>query len=135
MTNHARIRGFLSVRLGLITAAAALLWGLCGCERLKETFDRLNLMARPRAERKARVTDRDRVLNKFGEPRERLGIGKAARRENGISYNRKWNYYYASPAGKKPAMRTVYFMDDRFVGSVLHQPDGTVRKEEVRFPY
>jgi hypothetical protein len=122
-------------RLGLITAAAALLVGLCGCERLKETFDKLSLMVRPRAEDKAQITDRDRVLNKFGEPRERLGIGKAPRRENGISYNRKWNYYYSSRAGSKPAMRTVYFMDDRFVGSVLRQPDGTVRREEIRFPY
>lgn len=122
-------------RLVLMTAAAALLCGLCGCERLKEAFDDLSRMVRPRGEKTAQITDRDRVLNKFGEPRERIGMGKAARRENGISYNRKWNYYYSSMAGKKPAMRTIYFMDDRFVGSVLRQPDGAVRKEKIKFPY
>ncbi len=135
MTNHARMRRLLSARLGPIAVAAILLGGLCGCERLKDVFDDLSRMVRPRGEKKARITDQDRVFNKFGEPRERIGMGTAAHRENGISYNRKWNYYYSSMAGKKPAMRTVYFMDDRFVGSVLRQPDGTVRKEKVRFSY
>lgn len=129
------MRRLLSARLGPIAVAAILLGGLCGCERLKDVFDDLSRMVRPRGEKKARITDQDRVFNKFGEPRERIGMGTAAHRENGISYNRKWNYYYSSMAGKKPAMRTVYFMDDRFVGSVLRQPDGTVRKEKVRFSY
>lgn len=135
MTNHARMRRLIVTRLGLMAAAAALLMGLSGCERLKEAFDGLSDLVRPRGGKKAQIADQERVLNKFGEPRERIGMGKAARRENGISYNRKWNYYYSSMAGRKPAMRTVYFMDDRFVGSVLRQPDGAVRQEKIRFPY
>lgn len=122
-------------RLGLIVSAVVLLWGLCGCERLKEVLDSLSDKVRAHREGKTQLTDRERVLRKFGEPRERLGVGKAAHRENGISYNRKWNYYYSSRAGEKPAMRTIYFMDDRFTGSVVHQPDGSIRKEKIRFPY
>jgi len=122
-------------RIGLVSIAMGLLWGICGCERLKEALGNLSDMVRPRRETKAQISDRERVLNTFGEPRERIGVGKSAHRENGISYNRKWNYYYSSRAGKKPAMRTIYFMDDRFVGSVVHQPDGTIRKEKIRFPY
>jgi hypothetical protein len=135
MTKHTHVRRPLLARIGVISIAVALIGSLCGCERLKEALGNLGDMVRTRREKKTQLSDHERVLRKFGEPRERLGVGKAAHRENGISYNRKWNYYYSSRAGEKPAMRTIYFMDDRFVGSVLHQPDGSIRKEKIRFPY
>ena len=135
MTTHIQLRRPLMARLGLMMSAVVLLWGLCGCERLKEALGNLSDKVWAHREGKTQLPDRERVLRKFGEPRERLGKGKSARRENGISYNRKWNYYYSSRAGEKPAMRTIYFMDDRFTGSVIHQPDGSIRKEKVRLPY
>jgi hypothetical protein len=122
-------------RLGLIVSAAALLGSLCGCERLKEFLGDLGDRVRAHRGTKVHLTDQERVLRKFGKPREQLGVGKAAHRENGISFNRKWNYYYSGKAGEKPAMRTVYFMDDRCTGSVIRQADGSIRKEKIRFPY
>jgi len=113
----------------------ALAIGLCGCDRVKEVFDKLaDSIGRPSG-RRAEVSDKERVLRKFGQPRERLGVGKTVHNENGVRYNRKWNYYYSNKAGGKPLMRTVYFVDDTFTGSVVHQADGTVRKEDIRFSY
>jgi hypothetical protein len=134
MKERTRSRRATPARFALSFLAAALIASLCGCDRLTEAFRSLGDMVRPRREKRAQLTDRDRVLNKFGEPRERLGVGRAAHRENGISYNRKWNYYYSSRAGTKRVMRTIYFMDDRFAGSVIHQADGSIRKEKIRFP-
>ncbi len=135
MKDHNRLKRSLMACIGTASIAIGLLGGICGCERLKEALGDLSDMVRPRRETRAKISDQERVLHAFGEPRERIGVGKSARRENGISYNRKWNYYYSNRAGEKPAMRTIYFMNDRFVGSVLHQPDGIVRKEKIRFPY
>jgi hypothetical protein len=108
---------------------------LCGCDRIEEGLRSLTHSFRSSGQRSAAVSDADRVLRKFGSPRERIGVGKAAHTENGIRYNRKWNYYYSTSPGKKQSMRTVYFLDDRFVGSVVHRPDGTIHRETVTFRY
>ncbi|MCX6354631.1 MAG: hypothetical protein NTZ78_06980 [Candidatus Aureabacteria bacterium] len=119
----------------IVLCCLVLAVGLCGCDRVKELFDKLADSIRPSSGRKAEVSDKDRILRKFGQPRERLGVGKTVHTENGIRYNRKWNYYYSGKSGEKPLMRTVYFIDDAFTGSAVHQADGTVRKEDIRFAY
>lgn len=119
----------------VMLACAVVMGAGCGCERVKAIAARLREQFRSSPPARAPISDRERVLRKFGQPRERLGVGKAIRTEQGIRYNRKWNYYYSSRPGEKPVMRTIYFTDDRFTGSVVHQPDGTVRRENVRFAY
>ncbi|MCX6358021.1 MAG: hypothetical protein NT045_09155 [Candidatus Aureabacteria bacterium] len=107
-----------------------------GCDRARELFEHFTEAIRSGGHsKKGPLSDHERILRKFGAPRERLGVGKAVRTENGIRYNRKWNYYYSGRPGKKPLMRTVYFVDEAFTGSTIHGPDGTVRKEEIRFAY
>ena len=115
--------------------AATLLSGLCGCDKVRATFDDLLSKIKPPPARSPRMTDAERILRKFGQPREKQGVGRAVRSEQGISYNRKWNYFYSVRPGEKPCMRTIYFTDDRFTGSVVHRPDGKIQKEDVRFPY
>lgn len=111
----------------------------CGCDRVQEIFgkigDRMQASVRTSGGRSADVSDHERILRKFGVPREKLGMGTATHTENGVRYDRKWNYYYPSSVGARPEMRTVYFLNGRYVGSVLHQPDGKIRKETVRFAY
>lgn len=111
---------------------------LCGCERVQGVLDSLGAFLKTGAssgKRSGLVGDHERVVRKFGQPREKIGVGKASHTENGISYDRKWNYYYPARPGAKPAMRTVYFLNDRFSGSVIHQADGKIRKEDLRFSY
>lgn len=130
-------------RTGCIRGAAAALLlsgaGLCcGCDRLQGVLDSLGGVfggATASGKKSALVSDHARVLRRFGEPREKIGVGRKPRTENGISHDRKWNYYYPSRPGAKPVMRTVYFLNDRCVGSVIHQPDGKIRKETFRFSY
>lgn len=116
-------------------AVALLACGALGCDRIREFVERMT-GAGTRGERKAAaVSDRERILSKFGEPNEKIGVGKAVHTEHGIRYNRKWNYYYSSGTGESPFLRTVYFMNDAFTGSVVRRPDGTIIKEKIRFAY
>ncbi|MEI6633271.1 MAG: hypothetical protein WCP22_05555 [Chlamydiota bacterium] len=111
---------------------------LCGCDRVQELLGKIGDLVQPGASsgrRSALVSDHERIVRKFGQPREKIGVGTAAHTENGVRYDRKWNYYYAGRPGSKPTMRTVYFMNERYAGSVLHQPDGKIRKEQIRFSY
>jgi len=126
-------RGF-SVSLAVVCSVLVLA-GAGGCDRVEGIYNglRAKLSSSPR-KKPAAAGDRDKVLRKFGQPRERGGLGRAVHTENGVRYNRKWNYYYSSRSGKTPAMRTVYFVDDKFTGSVVRQGDGTIRKEDIRFP-
>ena len=126
----------ISRRAFVLLALALLSCGPLGCDRIKEAVEGLTASKKPFREKSEGFTDREKVLKKFGEPKERIGIGKAVHTENGIRYNRKWNYYYYSSAKTKtPTLRTVYFVDDAFTGSVVRQPDGTIIKEKLKFPY
>jgi hypothetical protein len=124
--------GYRALCIGLVIIAGF----TTGCERLKGMVSGFSKKGKPAAKHEtSRFSDRERVIAKFGEPKERLGIGKKARSENGIRYNRKWNYYYKSSDSTMPTMRTVYFMDDAVAGSVVRRPDGTVIKEKIKFSY
>jgi hypothetical protein len=116
-----------------VAVAASLLLCLGGCDRMKEAVGHISRRWRG-TEEKAGATDERRVLEKFGEPAEKLGLGTAIRTEHGVRYDRKWNYYY-SAGGKGPVMRTVYFARGSFTGSVIKRPDGTWTREEVKFAF
>lgn len=120
-----------------VSAAAALCLASClfGCERVREVVERIASAVRSPARRSQAMADTERIVRKFGQPRQKVGMGKAGHTEHGIRYNRKWYYYYSSMGSPKPTVRTVYFMDDRFAGSVIQRPDGTIHKEEIKFPY
>lgn len=105
-----------------------------GCDKIGESVKGLKDRFYARSPKSAYLTDTQRVITKLGEPKEKLGLGKSVRSEQGIRYNRKWNYYYGKP-GQAMTMRTVYFVDGKFTGSVLRQPDGTAQKETLVFPY
>ncbi len=128
---------FRNRRYGVVTliALAVTACCLCGCERIKGVLEKLPFKKRAPVEKAASFSDREKILRRFGNPNEKLGIGEAARSENGVRYNRKWIYYYSSRSPKMPSMRTVYFVDAKFTGSVIRQPDGTIIKEKIRFPY
>ena len=104
-----------------------------GCDRVKDAVERFTHRKGPPA-KGAEVTDEQRIVAKFGQPAERLGIGTRIRTEHGIRYDRKWNYYYRA-GGPGPTMRTVYFARGSFTGSVIRRPDGTWIREKVRFAY
>ena len=108
---------------------------LCGCDRVKGILEKLPFKKQAPVEKSAKFSDREKILRKFGNPNEKLGIGETVRSESGVRYNRKWIYYYNSKSPKMPSMRTVYFADGKFTGSVIRQPDGTIIKEKISFPY
>lgn len=116
--------------LGCILALSA-----GGCDRVKEVVEGFTRRGGAAGGKSGEMSDRQRVLRKFGEPAEKRGLGKAVRTEQGIRYNRKWNYYYSTPKGDGPSMRTVYFVDGRFSGSAIRHPDNTWVKENIRFAY
>ncbi len=134
MENHRRapLRAF-----ALLLLLPALL-APCGCEKARDLLDRIAGMmeSSPRGGRRSPlVSDRERIVRKFGQPREKIGVGRGAHTENGVTYDRKWNYYYPSKRGAGSTMRTVYFLNERFVGSVIRRPGEKARKERVRFTY
>ena len=123
--------------LATVCAFSSLLT-LCGCDRVQEILGKIgDLMqaSAPSGRRSALVSDHERIVRKFGQPREKIGVGTAPYTENGVRYDRKWNYYYAGRPDSKPVMRTVYFLDERYAGSIIRQPDGKIRKEQIRFSY
>ncbi|MDD5557643.1 MAG: hypothetical protein PHN82_10420 [bacterium] len=119
----------------LLALLAAALLALPGCERVEEAVREIAGRLRPPRRGGTSMTDADRIIRKFGQPRQRVGVGRGAHTEHGIRHNRKWYYYYASPGGAGETVRIVYFMDDRFAGSVIQRPDGTLIRERITFPF
>jgi hypothetical protein len=124
-------RGLIVMLLSLSVCAC----GITACERIKGILENISFKKRSPEKKSAKRTDRERILKKFGEPHEKLGIGSTVHTEHGVRYNRKWNYYYSSKTSNAPSMRTIYFVDDTFSGSVIRQPDGTILNEKVKFLY
>jgi hypothetical protein len=129
------MRGCRVCRVIVASALAMIISCGPGCDRIGEWAGNLSFKKGGKKQEDETFSDRQRVLRKFGEPHERVGIGKRINTENGIKYNRKWNYHYSSTDPKMSSMRTVYFVDDKFSGSVIRQPDGNVIKERIKFPY